>query len=161
MLKVIKNNKLILATVIVLIIISISTYFIIKKTIDGFISQDDINWCKTTQSTYGVIPNVTWWGKRDGITYDERATWTALDCNNLVNMTDLPLPLQQHTYPTNNYVRGRYFRIEKDTDAVNASNLSEYANSMSHISNKEIAKTLNELINFDFLIEDNENVITQ
>jgi len=85
MLKFIKNNKLLLATVIVLIIISISIYFIIKKTSDGFVLQDDIDWCKTAQIRYGVIPNVDF-----GImkyNYDLINMWNTLDCNNLINMT--------------------------------------------------------------------------
>ena len=35
------------------------------------------------------------------------------------------------------------------------------ANRKNAENSQEIAKTLNELTNFDFLIEDNENVITQ
>ena len=80
-----KNTKLILATVIALIIISIATYFIIKKTREGFAI----------------------------------------------------------TLPTNNYVRGRYFRIEKDTAAVIADlKLSEVVNANTFTSNKDIAKSL-------------------
>ena len=139
MLKFIKNNKLLLATVIVLIIISISIYFIIKKTSDGFVLQDDIDWCKTAQTRYKVNPNVDF-----GIMkYNDDLInmWNTLDCNNLINMTLQPMPLQPpQTYPTHNYVRGRYFRIEKDTTAVNDSKL---LTDTSPNYNKTKAKFLN------------------
>jgi len=77
MLKLTKKIKIILAIFIVLIIISIATYFTLKKTREGFAI----------------------------------------------------------TLPTQNYVTGRYFRIEKDTSAVNNSDLiGNNINSAKHLN---------------------------
>ena len=81
--------------------------------------------------------------------------WNTLDCNNLINMTLQPMPLQpQQTYPTNNYVKGRYFRIEKDTTAANDSKL---LTDTSPNYNKTKAKFLN--IGGVLIYDNNGNLI--